>query len=223
MDQEQEARDIVGLALSGGGFRAPIFHLGVIRFLHEVDRLKGVKRLSSVSGGSVLAAHLALNWERYTNNDKFDNAAKELLQFVQRGIRGQIIRRYIFGWIALVPRFLLPRSKRWTLDNLLQKSFERLFKRAALDKLHGPEVFINSTSLTSGSPCYFGPEGFVWFEGDNKNSISSDETLVSFAVAASSAFPPLFPPITISYESLGCTHKEFQRPQCLTDGGVYDN
>ena len=46
---------------------------------------------------------------------------------------------------------------------------------------------------------------------------------VSFAVAASSAFPPLFPPIRISHVDLRCGESKFPIPQLLTDGGVYDN
>jgi predicted acylesterase/phospholipase RssA len=56
------------LALSGGGFRATLFHLGVIRYLAEKQKLDEVKAICSVSGGSVLAAHLVLNWELYKNS-----------------------------------------------------------------------------------------------------------------------------------------------------------
>ena len=56
----------IGLALSGGGFRAPLFHLGVVRFLADAGLLQDVVYVSSVSGGSVLAAHLVLNWTKYT-------------------------------------------------------------------------------------------------------------------------------------------------------------
>ena len=45
--------DQIGLALSGGGFRATLFHLGVVRFLFENDQLKPIKLVSAVSGGSV--------------------------------------------------------------------------------------------------------------------------------------------------------------------------
>ncbi|HXW69826.1 MAG TPA: patatin-like phospholipase family protein [Methylocella sp.] len=80
----------IGLALSGGGFRATLFHLGVVRFLFEVDLLKPVKLVSAVSGGSILAAHLILNWEKYTGSMKdFDAAAREILDFVQADIRGK--------------------------------------------------------------------------------------------------------------------------------------
>lgn len=49
----------IGLALSGGGFRATLFHLGVIRFLYERGLLPKVRIICSVSGGSILAAHLS--------------------------------------------------------------------------------------------------------------------------------------------------------------------
>ena len=58
-----------GLALSGGGFRAALYHLGVIRFLRDAGALEQVTNIASVSGGSVLAAHLVLNWERYKGDD----------------------------------------------------------------------------------------------------------------------------------------------------------
>ena len=42
----------IALALSGGGFRATVFHLGVLARLAKEDRLKYVNFLSTVSGGS---------------------------------------------------------------------------------------------------------------------------------------------------------------------------
>src|SRR5574337_275374 len=45
----------IGLALSGGGFRATIFHLGVLARLAEQNRLEDVAFLSTVSGGSLCA------------------------------------------------------------------------------------------------------------------------------------------------------------------------
>src|SRR5258705_13225323 len=99
--------DRIGLALSGGGFRATLFHLGVVRFLFEVGGLKPVKLVSAVSGGSALAAHLILNWEKYTGSkEDFDAAARKVLDFVQADIRGRILRSWFFGGSTLVPRFL---------------------------------------------------------------------------------------------------------------------
>src|SRR6185369_11673168 len=50
----------VGLALSGGGFRASLFHIGVLAKLAELDMLRHVEVLSCVSGGSVIGAHYYL-------------------------------------------------------------------------------------------------------------------------------------------------------------------
>ena len=46
----------VGLALSGGGFRASLYHLGVLARLAEADLLRHVSAISTVSGGSMVRA-----------------------------------------------------------------------------------------------------------------------------------------------------------------------
>jgi predicted acylesterase/phospholipase RssA len=53
-------RGKVGLALSGGGFRASLYHLGVLARLAEMDVLRSVEVLSTVSGGSIVGAHYYL-------------------------------------------------------------------------------------------------------------------------------------------------------------------
>ncbi|UCF77214.1 MAG: patatin-like phospholipase family protein, partial [Betaproteobacteria bacterium] len=52
----------IGLALSGGGFRAAAFHLGVFKKLKALGLLENISLLSCVSGGSIAGAFLALNW-----------------------------------------------------------------------------------------------------------------------------------------------------------------
>jgi len=224
----------ISLSLSGGGFRATLFHLGVVRFLYEAESvhkgrlLDSVHRIGAVSGGSILGAHLVLNWERYTGEpDEFDAAARQMIDFVRSDVRGRIVRRWILGWLLLAPRLL--RGRYWTLSNLLQVEYKRLYGDARLKDLRAPtksarpQLFLNCTSLTTGWPCCFGRSGFTWYEKDEEKSITSPETQVSFAVAASSAFPPLFPPIAISHNVLSCDRSQFPNPQDLTDGGVYDN
>ena len=56
----------IGLALSGGGFRATLYHLGVLRYLRDAQVLNQVSHITSVSGGSIMAAHLVLNWHATT-------------------------------------------------------------------------------------------------------------------------------------------------------------
>ena len=85
----------LGLALSGGGFRATLYHLGVVRFLRDSNLLPRVSHITSVSGGSVLAAHLVLNWDRYCGTpEEFDAVAQQILEFVSLDVRNRIVRRY---------------------------------------------------------------------------------------------------------------------------------
>src|SRR5437868_6155691 len=80
-----------GLSLSGGGFRATFFHLGVVRFLYDAGLLRRVRFISGVSGGAILAAHLGLNWRRYTGDPgTFDLAAGEVVAFTRIDLRNRI-------------------------------------------------------------------------------------------------------------------------------------
>jgi predicted acylesterase/phospholipase RssA len=220
--------DGVGLSLSGGGFRATLFHLGVIRLLQKAGILQNVKQISSVSGGSVVAAHLVQNWTTYLAD--FDKAALELISFIRSDIRGRILRRWILSWI-FIPVRLFMRGK-WRLSKILERQYAYLYKNAPLRSLGqsdtAPSIALNCTSLTTGIGCYFNKEGFIWYDiGDDgkaeRRAIVASSLPLAYAVAASSAFPPLFPPVEISYKILGSDVRRFRNAFQLTDGGVYDN
>src|SRR5690606_26010619 len=142
-------------------------HLGVIRFLYETGQLERVTKIGAVSGGSILAAHLLLNWSDYTGApEAFDKAASEILAFARKDVRGRIVRR----WILWFPRIL--QYRRWTFTRLLQDHYAALYKNKTLSDLFssaGPrEVQLHCTSLTGGGACSFGGDaecpGFRWFE-----------------------------------------------------------
>src|SRR5688500_12447250 len=57
------------LCLSGGGYRAALFHLGALRRLNECGLLGHLDMISSVSGGSILSAHLARVVTPWPDND----------------------------------------------------------------------------------------------------------------------------------------------------------
>ena len=48
----------IGLALSGGGYRAAAYHIGALRALHKLGVLDKVDVISSVSGGSITESTL---------------------------------------------------------------------------------------------------------------------------------------------------------------------
>lgn len=206
------------LALSGGGFRATLFHLGVVRALRDFGLLKSVNRLFSVSGGSILAAHLVLNWERYTSpdEDQFREAARELIQFVRSDVRGRLLRRWLVaGWLPSYGR-----------GAQLVRAYDHLYHGALLQHLRAkgrPTIDILATSLISGDVCAFGPDGLLRDCTTEPRPVGLPELSVATAVAASSAFPPLFPPIRLNRRHLGIVGSEMLVDELLTDGGVFDN
>lgn len=98
----------IALCLSGGGFRAMLFHLGAIRRLAHEGWLGDVQRIDSVSGGSILAAHLALNWPAYCADAT--RASADLVSLARCDVRGRIVRRRLL-WI-LCPALRQPRAQR---------------------------------------------------------------------------------------------------------------
>src|SRR6476619_6399788 len=74
------------LCLSGGGYRAMLFHVGVLWRLYETQLLQPMQRISSVSAGSIAAGVLALAWKRLS----FDPAqlSTDFLALVVEPLRG---------------------------------------------------------------------------------------------------------------------------------------
>ncbi len=222
----------IGLALSGGGFRATLYHLGMVRWLRDADLLTSVTHITSVSGGSVLAAHLALNWDRYCGDShEFDSVARELLDFVQLDVRNRILRRYPFalaGSAAL--RLVRMKPKRpLTRTILLEQHYRHhLFGDTCLHQLpQSPELHILCTNLSGGGLSSFTREGLLMETRDasGRSEMRLHQVglaTVPMAVAASSAFPGFFPPLELTAETVGATPGQFQT-QFFTDGGVYDN
>ena len=60
---ESGSGDDIGIAFSGGGYRAGLFHLGSIIRLNETGILSRADRISSVSGGSITSVYLGMKWD----------------------------------------------------------------------------------------------------------------------------------------------------------------
>lgn len=63
-DNPNNAEPGIALCLSGGGYRAMLFHLGALWRLNEWGYLKRLDRISSVSGGSITAGLLGFKWSK---------------------------------------------------------------------------------------------------------------------------------------------------------------
>src|SRR3954452_23312050 len=155
----------IGLALSGGGFRATLYHLGLLRFLRDAGILPKVTHITSVSGGSIMAAHLAMNWDSYTGSpEEFDRAASQLLDFIRLDVRNRILRRFPMGLLVRWPRRLLGLSNRQlTRTGLLERQYEQhLYGDKSLFELpEWPQLHLLATNLSEGCLCSFSRDG-LW-------------------------------------------------------------
>jgi predicted acylesterase/phospholipase RssA len=221
----------IGLALSGGGFRATLYHLGLVRFLFDAGILPQVSHITSVSGGSIFAAHLCVNWKRYTASaEEFDAAAAELLTYVRLDVRNRILRRFPLGFAVRPLRRLIGRSNRkLTRTGLLEYHYERYLygDRSLFELPEKPDLHILATNVSEGRLASFNRDGLWMVRYEPGQPVRIERTriglaTVAMAVAASSAFPGFFPPMGLSGEDVGARSSAFGR-QSYTDGGVFDN
>ncbi len=202
----------MGLALSGGGYRAMLFHLGTLRRLNDAGWLPRLTRITSVSGGSFVSATLALAWPDLDFDDDGVGVARRFGQLVEEPVLA------LAGRTIDVPAVL---TGLWPgrISRRAQKALDRhLFHGASLRELPdpaagAPEFIVLATDLSSGTMCRFSRARAGSYRGP---STTRTETIpVARAVAASSAFPPVLSPCIVDLPS--------KQRLYLTDGGVYDN
>lgn len=217
-----ENRTVVGLCLSGGGYRAMLFHVGALWRLYDADLLKDIGRISSVSGGSITAAKLALVWPELVNGGPPDAGEfARLLADPVRGLAGRTIdvRAIAAGllWAGAAGR-LIARSYR-----------KHLLGDATLQYLpDAPQFVINATSLQSGVLWRFSKR---YMSDYRVGKVDNPTTPLALAVAASSAFPPLLSPtylpldptLVLDQPGTDLHRLPFTRKAVLADGGIYDN
>jgi len=221
----------LGLALSGGGFRATLYHLGVVRYLKNAGQLQNVTDITSVSGGTVLAAHLVLNWDRYCGDDEqFAEAASEITRFVKLDVRNHIVRRLPMQFPLRVLAKLGRRHVRNLTPNAILEHYYRKFlygDRCLYELPTQPMLHILTTNVSNGGLSIFNRNGLFLQQRQGTGGVAFQHIPGQLAsiprvVGASSAFPGFFPPVEITAADLGV--REGQYPtEWFTDGGVYDN
>ena len=218
----------VGLALSGGGFRATVFHLGALARLAEEGRLEDVSFLSTVSGGSLCVGLIyACSDFAWPSSSAFLECvireARDLLttQDLQFGLMGRVLRSPLRLFATRADDLSLLLKNRWRVT-------------ASLSALpQHPRWMINATCYETGKCWRFEPSRM----GDYVFGYTHDTDIpLSDALAASAGFPGLIGPLVLDtrprswfkYRERGtCTVTEPGEPAFsrlhLWDGGVYDN
>lgn len=211
------------LCLSGGGYRAMLFHVGALLRMNEMGLLPVIDRVSSVSGGSITAGVLGMNWEKLKPFD-----ANGASQSIQKALV-EPIRRMAGETIDVISIFKGIFSRGSIADKVAKAYRKVLFGNASLQALPDrPRFVINATNVQSKALWRFSkPYMWDWRVG----KIEKPDTELAVAVAASSAFPPVLSPLELRLDPnrfVPGTGKELQRQPftsevVLTDGGVYDN
>ena len=193
---EQDRRG-VALCLSGGGFRAALFHLGAVRRLYEIGVLDQVGTIAATSGGTVLAAFLAqrrdlwrqpglsaIEWERRISLPFRAFASKNLNTIP-----------ILIGWLPW------NWARNAGLDAMADACERRgLTRQTTADLPMDPQFLFAATDLIGG--------GEFLFERGNRAP-----RRIATAVVVCSCFPGFFRPYTESRTER----------IALVDGGVHDD
>jgi NTE family protein len=230
---ESGAQPGVGLALSGGGFRAMLFHAGALLRMNELGVLSKAKRIASVSGGSIISGYLAVNWKALGQADANGAFAN-------------------FKTIIVEPILAFSHQKIDVVDALTgllpwEHASAQVSKSYDSNLFHGKTLQDTPDSPVRPDAPFFVfcatnlQTGVLWrftkpYAGDYViGYLEKPAIAVADAVAASSAFPPILSPFIL--QAAAANFKDwpdgshvppadlnaYRSSVVLCDGGVYDN
>lgn len=196
LDLTNAERPLILLAISGGGSRAAALGWTVLRELaqYRYTAADGGSRaliddigvVSSVSGGSVIAAHFALNGPRGLDRFEPDFLAPDNTRTLGMEALNPI------GWLGLA---LSGTSRSDLVEQLLDRQLFGGRTFAELNRPGKPYLILNATDMASGEVFAFTPQRFDDICSD------LDAQPISTGVAASAAVPIVFTPIALRNHS----------------------
>ena len=219
-------RSGVALCFSGGGYRAALFHLGAVRRLNELGLLGRIDTITSVSGGSILSAHLAASigsdWpapgEVLPNFEQ--RVAEPLHAFCRRNIRTRPLAIGLLPWNWGGHR---------AVEILEGEYHDHLTQGRLVDLPIRPRFVFCATDMAYGVNWTFTRERVGSYMAGY--ALTPHSWTVAHAVAASSCFPPFFNPQPVGLapselvRGLDTSMDRDARVRSLrlSDGGLYDN
>jgi NTE family protein len=229
-DPEKKAG--IGLALSGGGFRATLFHLGAVRRLNELGVLTKIETFTSVSGGSVTNALLARHSVEHPDAwsvpgrpiEAFDDeVARPLREFCRNDIRTSAVLTRFLPW-------------NWFSPGTSIEALARRLASGPAGRHHLSEIPERPRFVFCSTDLVFRDQ---WVFDAGRRAIGSKEAgfgglteywTIARAAAASGCFPIAFAAMPVPYEPTrrpgtyeGADREDLLRKLQLTDGGLYDN
>jgi NTE family protein len=223
VDGAEKLEPGVALCLSGGGYRAMLFHVGALWRLNELGYLPKLDRISSVSGGSITAATLGRGWGRlqFDAHGVSPAFAAEVVAPLRRLASRTIDKGAILGGIL--------QPDKTVAEKVADAYREHLFGGLTLQDLPDhPRFVINATNLQTGNLWRFSKPYMADYA---VGLYPSPRVELAVAVGASSAFPPVLSPVRLEVDANGYSQDDrgalfkppFTTDVVLSDGGVYDN
>jgi NTE family protein len=185
----------IALALSGGGYRASVFHLGVLARLAREEQLENVTFLSTVSGGSLVTGLVfALNGYQWPASQQYlDKVLPEARRiFTTTDLQKSLLQRVSQNL------FLLFGNRAQALSRLMQEQWGVTITLNQLPK--SPRWLINATCYETGKNWRF--ERFRLGDYLFGYSYDTQQVKVADAMAASAGFPGLIGALALDVSTL---------------------
>jgi len=217
----------IGLALSGGGYRAAVFHLGMLSYMAENNLLEKVAHISTVSGGSIAMGLIyrfnSFKWP--TSKEYLENVHEEVITFLQKhslledNMTTTLVKSAATNGLLALNKKMLRRlqGKTWGLDKDIQELDDH------------PKWTINATTGDTGKSWRFDKEKM----GDHVIGYMKNPNIsLAKTISASAGFPVVIGPLRLMLNKYGYKTKEKYDPGeksfpretvTLYDGGLYDN
>ena len=227
----------IALALSGGGYRASIYHLGVLQYLNSCvlgdDRtlLDEVKTISGVSGGALVALWYIHNEIKHEDRDKSlkdlysrlcaTNIAEQTIkEFYSKDFKGGTLVQALSN---VYDRLLFDGAKFDIIMDMVEKGPIHHFSVEATDFSNGLPFRFQATKNLGGDY----PYGLIGNKFNNVPRVLARDFKLCDIAAASSCFPMAFEPLVID-ENYCASFKESAffnsgKSIVLMDGGIVDN
>lgn len=169
INENPKRQSKLGIGLSGGGFRAALFHIGVLAALAEKDKLKDIEVISCVSGGSIIGAFYYLKIKQLFESKTDDtikqqdyiqivkDIEKEFLNAVQQNIRMRLLTSFSNN-------FKMWKGDSYSRSHRLGELYETYF--------YSPLFYKNSKSKEN-EPIYM-TDLFITPYGDEKFKLNDD-------------------------------------------------
>ena len=210
-------QDAIAVCLSGGGYRATLFHLGTLWMLNDAGLLPKVERIVGVSGGAIAAATVAANWADLNDLGFEDAVAVPLMSLASKTID---VPSIVIG--ALTPS-TAAHQLATRLDN-------HVFEGARLADLPDVPVLVllavesRSSMKWAFSKHMILAERLPSFEtaGPDSFVVPFPDFSLAHAVAASAGFPPFLAPLDVAVPDLSDLRHAGWAPGEIIDDSTLD-